>query len=184
MADRELQIKVSAASTADRAFSRLRQQTGKLRSSLKITRPTMHGLGAAARKMAATMAGPAVKGAGRLIARLRDLRKEGGLARRVMGGLGGILRGVLTAGLFAAAGAALGLRSAFGAMYDAMEGGGGVAGALESVDEQAAGAAQGLSSAAAASEAAAAQAQVAFGAWGQVSEGYVQAQGSVIEQAE
>lgn len=184
MADKELHIKVGVTSTVARAFSKLRQQTGKLQRSLKVTRPTMRGLGAAARKMAATMAGPAVRGARRLITRLKELRKEGGLARRVIGGLGGILRGVLTAGLFAAAGAVMGLRSAFGAMYDAMEGGEGVAGALEDVDDQAAGAADGLSAAADASQAAAAQAQVAFGAWGQVGEGYVQAQGRILEQTE
>lgn len=182
--DKILKIQVDVISRVAAAFSKIRQQTGKLRRSLKITRPTMRGLGAAARKMATTMAGPAARGARRLITRLKQLRAEGGLARRVIGGLGGILRGVLTAGLFAAAGAAIALRGAFSAMYDAMEGGEGVAGALEDVDEQASDAADGLADAADVSQTAAEQAQAVFGAWGKVGEGFVQAQGKILEQTE
>lgn len=184
MADKELHIKVGVISTVARAFSRLRQQTGKLRSSLKDTQPQMRGLGKAAQRTGTAMAGPATRGAKRLTKQTKELKKEAGLARRILGGLGGILRGVFTAGLFAAAGAAIALRGAFSAMYDAMEGGEGAAGALEDVDDQAAAAAEGLSDAAAASETAAQQAQVAFGAWGKVGEGYVQAQGRILEKTE
>lgn len=179
----ELNIRVGVTSTTAAAFSKIRTQTGRLRSSLKITRPTMVGLGAAARKMAATMAGPAVRGAQRLWVKLKALRTQGGLTRRVLGGLGGFLRGAFTAGIIGAGIAVAGLRSAFSGMYDAMEGGDGVGGALEGVDEQANSAADGLSKAAKTSAAAAEQIGGAFGAWGQVGEGFVQAQGQLAGQA-
>lgn len=180
MAD-ELNIKIGVSSTAGQSFARLRSQTAKMRTALKITRPTMRGLGAAARKMAATMAGPAVRGASRLIGRLKELKAQGGITRKILGGLGGLLRGVFTGGLMVAGAAVMGLRSAFSGMRDAMESGGDGLGAM---DEQATETADGLQKAADTSKSAIEEISGVFGAWGQVGEGFVQTQGKLADQAE
>ena len=163
----ELNIRVGVKSTAGPAFAKLGQQVSKTRTALKLTKPTMAGVAAAARNMgrAVKLAGTGFMGLGRMAGRL-----------------GGILRGALMGGMILAAGAVMGLRSAFSGMYDAMEGSDGVAGGMADVGEQAESTATGLDNAATASEKAAEKAKVAFGAWGQVGEGFVMAQGKIAEE--
>lgn len=103
------------------------------------------------------------------------------------GKLGNILKGVLVGGLVALGGAIMGIKAGFGAIRDAMEdtgdaAGGGGAAVKDSAEEISKGAGD-IDKAADTTSAAAEKARVAFGAFGKVGEGFIQAQGAVTAAA-
>jgi methyl-accepting chemotaxis protein len=103
------------------------------------------------------------------------------------GKLGGILKGVLVGGLLALGGAIMGLKAGFGAIKDAMENTGDAAGAggaaVKEAGKDLADGAEEIDAAAETTTAAAEKARVAFGAFGKVGEGFIQAQGAVTTAA-
>lgn len=103
------------------------------------------------------------------------------------GKLGGILKGVLVGGLVALGGAIMGIRAGFGAIRDAMENTGDAAGgggaAVKDSAKDISESAGDIDKAADTTSAAAEKARVAFGAFGKVGEGFIQAQGAVTAAA-
>ncbi len=183
-ADAKKQVQ-ALANTATAGFAKISQRSSKMKVALtraaagfnKMGTRVLKSntkLGAAARAMTRT-----AMAAGRMAGALgRAGRGFLGMGR-LAGRLGGMLRGALTGGLVIAAGAAMGLKAAFSGMYEAMEGS---AAGLGAVDDEAESAASGLDNAANASQTAAEKVQGAFGAWGAVGEGFVQAQGKIADE--
>lgn len=175
----EVNITIKTTDKSGRVLANLSKRVRETRVSFK-------GLALAARNLGRIFAGPFLRAAGRAIAKLKALGRElltvSGFARRV----GGLMRGVLTAGMMAVVGGAFALAGAFGAMREAMEGGeeatGGAGGAAEDAAEKMEGLAAGAAQAAETSEKAAEKIKGVFGAFGQVGAGFIQEQGKILEQ--
>jgi len=186
----EVGILIKARETASQVFDKIgaaAQSAARRVGDFVTAKPSLTGLAGAARNLANAVAGPLVGAFARAGSAAlgfgRQLLTVQGFARHV----GGALKGLLLGGIGAIAGLAFGAVRGLGAMRNALEKTGQAAGkaggGMQDTAASAAETAGSLDNAATLTGAAAEKAKVAFGAFGEVGEGFLMAQGRVTDAA-